>query len=158
VTTQKSEVVLYTAAEALNPAQCDRIYNVIFFPWHNSPQWARDSSLSRLHTQIRHTRYDSPRRVIGPSQRPLPDNTQNSQEKDIHPSAGFEPAIPTSEQPQTHALDRAATGIGKVFSLPNIIRDIKSRRMRWFRHVVRMAEKKNTSRDLVRKSEGGRSL
>ena len=26
--------------------------------------------------------------------------------------AGFETAIPTNEQPQTHALDRAATGIG----------------------------------------------
>ena len=28
------------------------------------------------------------------------------------PSAGFEPAIPASERPKTHALDRAATGIG----------------------------------------------
>jgi hypothetical protein len=28
------------------------------------------------------------------------------------PSAGFEPVIPASERPQTHALDRAATGIG----------------------------------------------
>ena len=27
------------------------------------------------------------------------------------PLAGFEPAIPESEQPQTNALDRAATGI-----------------------------------------------
>ena len=26
--------------------------------------------------------------------------------------AGFEPAIPASERPQTHALDRAATAIG----------------------------------------------
>jgi hypothetical protein len=25
------------------------------------------------------------------------------------PPVGFEPAIPVSEQPQTHALDRAAT-------------------------------------------------
>ena len=29
------------------------------------------------------------------------------------PPAGFEPTIPASELPQTHALDRAATGIGK---------------------------------------------
>jgi hypothetical protein len=29
--------------------------------------------------------------------------------------AGFEPTIPVSERPQTHALDRAATGIGKEF-------------------------------------------
>ena len=26
--------------------------------------------------------------------------------------AGFEPAFPASQRPQTHALDRAATGIG----------------------------------------------
>jgi len=26
--------------------------------------------------------------------------------------AGFEPAVPVSERPQTHALDRAATGVG----------------------------------------------
>jgi hypothetical protein len=26
--------------------------------------------------------------------------------------AGFEPAIPATKQPQTYALDRAATGIG----------------------------------------------
>jgi hypothetical protein len=32
------------------------------------------------------------------------------------PSAGFEPAIPASERPQTHVLDRAATGIC-LFSL-----------------------------------------
>jgi hypothetical protein len=29
------------------------------------------------------------------------------------PRAGFEPAIPAGERPQTHVLDRAATGIGK---------------------------------------------
>jgi hypothetical protein len=28
------------------------------------------------------------------------------------PPAGFEPTIPASERPQTHALDRAVTGIG----------------------------------------------
>jgi len=28
------------------------------------------------------------------------------------PSAGFYPTIPTSERPQTHALDRAASGFG----------------------------------------------
>jgi hypothetical protein len=28
------------------------------------------------------------------------------------PLAGFEPTIPASERPQTHALDRAATAIG----------------------------------------------
>jgi hypothetical protein len=30
------------------------------------------------------------------------------------PPVGFEPQILTGEQPQTHALDPATTGIGKV--------------------------------------------
>jgi hypothetical protein len=29
------------------------------------------------------------------------------------PTAGFELGTPASERPQTHALDRAATGIGE---------------------------------------------
>ena len=36
-------------------------------------------------------------------------------------SAGFEPTIPASEQPQTHALERAATGIGFSAEEGNII-------------------------------------
>jgi hypothetical protein len=48
---------------------------------------------------------------MGPTQRPLPDNTQYSQERDTHAPGGFEPAIPASERPQTHTLDRAAAGI-----------------------------------------------
>jgi hypothetical protein len=36
------------------------------------------------------------------------------------PPVGFEPAIPASERTQTHALDRAATGIGiKLLSYLN---------------------------------------
>jgi len=30
------------------------------------------------------------------------------------PPVGFEPSIPAKEQPQAHALDRAATGIGTL--------------------------------------------
>ena len=60
-----------------------------------------------------HTRLDSSGRVISPTQRPIPDKTQHSQEPDTSmPTAGFEPAIPGSERPQTHNLDSAATGIG----------------------------------------------
>jgi hypothetical protein len=42
------------------------------------------------------------------------DNTQHSQEREreILAPAGFEPTIQASERPQTHALDRAATGTG----------------------------------------------
>ena len=37
-------------------------------------------------------------------------------------STGFEPAIPASERPQTHALDRAATGTGPYGCQRNKIR------------------------------------
>jgi len=48
-------------------------------------------------------------------------NTQHSQEIDIHAAAGFEPAITATEWPQTHALDRAAIGIGRVGQMAAII-------------------------------------
>ena len=34
---------------------------------------------------------------------------------------GFEPTIPTSERPQTHAFDRTVTGIGSVFNLRSLL-------------------------------------
>jgi hypothetical protein len=58
-------------------------------------------------------------RVISPTQRPLPDNTQHLQETVTHP-AGFETAIPASERPKTHALDRMATGTGRVRIMGNL--------------------------------------
>jgi hypothetical protein len=45
-----------------------------------------------------------------------------------------------------------------LYSLPSIIRIIKSRRMRWAGHVARMGEKRNAYRLLVRKPEGKRPL
>jgi hypothetical protein len=52
--------------------------------------------------------------VLWTSDQPVPGTCtrQHSQETVIHAPAGFVPAIPTSERPQTHALDRATTGIG----------------------------------------------
>jgi hypothetical protein len=39
--------------------------------------------------------------------------THNTQKRQTSmPPPGFKPTIPASERPQTHALDRAATGIG----------------------------------------------
>jgi hypothetical protein len=46
----------------------------------------------------------------------------------------------------------------KLYSSPSIIRIIKSRRMRWTRHVARMGEKRNAYRILVGKPEGKRPL
>jgi hypothetical protein len=43
-------------------------------------------------------------------------------------------------------------------SFPNIIMQIKSRRMRWARHVARKGEKRNVYRGLMGKPEGNRPL
>jgi len=44
------------------------------------------------------------------------------------------------------------------YSSPNIVRVIKSRRMRWARHVARMREERGVYRVLVGKPEGRRPL
>src|SRR5215469_13114309 len=43
---------------------------------------------------------------------------------------------------------------GDLFSLPNIVRVVKSRRMRWAGHVARMGEGRGVHRVLVGKPEG----
>jgi hypothetical protein len=45
-----------------------------------------------------------------------------------------------------------------LYSLPSIIRIIKSRRIRWVGHVARMGEERNAYRLLGRKPEGKRPL
>jgi hypothetical protein len=45
-----------------------------------------------------------------------------------------------------------------LYSLPNIVRAIKSRRMRWEGHVARMGEGRGVYRVLVVKPEGKRPL
>ena len=45
-----------------------------------------------------------------------------------------------------------------VYSSPNIVLVIKSRRMRWAGHVARMGEERGAYRVLVGKSEGKRPL
>ena len=68
----------------------------------------------RSHTTTHHSRYDSYGRVISPSQRPLPENTQHPQKTNVHAPAGFEPTMSAGERQQTYALDRAAAGTGKI--------------------------------------------
>jgi len=48
--------------------------------------------------------------------------------------------------------------LNDLYSLPNIVRVIKSRRMRWARHVARMGEERGVYRVLVGKPEGKRPL
>ncbi|KAJ4443774.1 hypothetical protein ANN_05552 [Periplaneta americana] len=50
------------------------------------------------------------------------------------------------------------TELHALYSSPDIIRNIKSRRLRWTGHVARMGEFRNAYRVLVGKSEGKRSL
>ena len=80
-----------------------------YFPWLDSPQWATAPSLSRFHDQNQTThlnRQDSPVRVISPSHRFPPDNTQHSQETEIHVPGGNRTRNPSKRA----ALDSAASG------------------------------------------------
>jgi hypothetical protein len=47
----------------------------------------------------------------------LPDNTHKRQIS--MPPGAFNSTIPGSKWPQTHSLDRATTGIGRQYALPN---------------------------------------
>jgi len=47
--------------------------------------------------------------VISLTQRPIPDDKQHSQETDDHVPGGIRTHNPSSERPQTHALDPATT-------------------------------------------------
>jgi hypothetical protein len=48
--------------------------------------------------------------------------------------------------------------LNNLYSLPNIVRVVKSRRMRWTGHVARMGDGRGVHRVLVGKPEGKRSL
>ena len=48
--------------------------------------------------------------------------------------------------------------LSDLYSLPNIVRVVKSRRMRWAGHVARMGEERGVHRVLVGKPEGKRPL
>jgi hypothetical protein len=116
----------------------------IFFSMEQQPQWLRAFSLSRLHdhTQTHHIRYDSSGRVINLLQKTAPDNWarhwhKTHKRQTSTPSAGFEPAIPASEPPQTHALDRASTEFGLladvcISSLPEVEKNILASYGFWF--------------------------
>jgi len=48
--------------------------------------------------------------------------------------------------------------LNDLYSLPNIVRVVKSKRMRWAGHVARMGEDRGEHRVLVEKPEGKRPL
>ena len=80
-----------------------------------SGPWPLIHEVSRSHSTTHQSRQDSSGRVISPSQRPLPDNTLNTRNRETSmPPVWFEPTMPVGERPQTYALDRAATGTGSL--------------------------------------------
>jgi hypothetical protein len=89
-----------------------------FFLWLDSPIWAWASSFRRgfMITHFRHTRVGRTPLDEGPARRrDLYLTTHNTHKRQTSmPPVGFEPTILVSERPQTHALDRTATGIGSV--------------------------------------------
>jgi len=98
---------------------CIYVYTYLF-PWHNKlwwTQWLLTTEASQSHSDT-HTHIlcrEIPGRVISPSQRNLPVKTQYStrERETFILSPWFEPAIPKSERPQNHTLERAATWISK---------------------------------------------
>ena len=48
--------------------------------------------------------------------------------------------------------------LSDLYSLPNIVREVKSKRTRWAGHVARMGEGRDVNRVLVGRSEGKRPL
>ena len=79
--------------------------------------------VSTSHTMTHHSRQDSSGRVISSSQRPLPDNTQHSQETNIHATGGI----------RTHDLNRLAAA------------DLRLRpRGHWGRHLINICIAKET--------------
>ena len=63
----------------------------LFYFWRGGPQWARTSLFMGFldQTPRRTTVGRTPGRVISPTQGPLPDNTQQSQQTDIHATGGI---------------------------------------------------------------------
>jgi len=94
---------------------------------------------SRSHTHTHHTRYDASGRVISPKHRPLPDNTQHSQQINIRASGGIRTGNPrklVAADPRLRPRDHRnrplhvnwykvlyPTGVPplSVFSTPNVV-------------------------------------
>jgi hypothetical protein len=66
---------------------------VFVLPWRNSTSGPRPPHYQEFIIKL-HSRQDSPGRVISATQKPLPDNTQHSQQKDIHATGGIQTRSP----------------------------------------------------------------
>ena len=106
-----------------SPTRCRFHLNTFFIVTQQS-RLAKASSVSRIHTiKLRHTTFGrTSLNKLAARRRDLYLTIHNIHKRQTSMSpAGFEPTIPASERPHTHALDRAATGIGlKHFNGPII--------------------------------------
>jgi hypothetical protein len=95
---------------------------LFFFPMARQPYMGLGllvSSRFHNHTHFRHTTVGRTPLDEGPARRrDLYLTTHNTYKRQTSMTpVGFEPKIPVSERPKTHALDRAATGIGIIYLL-----------------------------------------
>jgi len=88
-------------------------YLVYFFPWLESPSGPGPPPGRGFEITLRHTTLDTtPLEERANPRRDLSVKTHNVYNRDIMFQAGFEPAIPASEGPQTQTFGHAATRIG----------------------------------------------
>jgi hypothetical protein len=84
--------------------------------WCDGPYWARASSCRGFTITLWHTTFG--RTPLGEWSARRRDLylTRNKilKRQTAMPPGGIEPAIPANERPKTHALDRAASGIGTI--------------------------------------------
>ena len=92
----KSNDITFTATYSTLHWSSNQTWCDIFSWWSNSHVWVWDASFSRFrdYRQKHRTWHDFSGRWIGPSQRPLPDNTCYSQETNIHTTGGIRTRSP----------------------------------------------------------------
>jgi len=94
-------------------------YDFLYFSPCWTTQRARASSTSFLNHTHWHTLGRNRLAKWPPQRRDLCLTTHNTQ-TDINAPAGFKPAVAARERSQTYALDRAATGIGRICLLTQL--------------------------------------
>jgi len=88
-------------------------HTVIHLLFNHNHKWL-DMARFVDHTQRRITVGRTPSgREISSSHKPIPDNTQHSQQTKSMPPVGLEPTTPAGEQPQTYSLDHSDAEIAR---------------------------------------------
>ena len=93
------------------------------FLWRDNPpvgQGLPISEVSRSHKTTHHSRQDSSGRVISSSQRPLSDNTQHSQQTNIHAPGGIRTQSQQASGRRPTALTARSLGLASFHITLNI--------------------------------------